>query len=63
MCALCFVRLDWYCQSEKLFSGSLLICQNPKLVARLEKIQAQVDAKEYDRMVKNVDVSVSGTTS
>ncbi len=29
-------------------------------MARLEKIQAQTDTKEYNKMVKNVDVSVRG---
>jgi len=37
----------------------MTLYQNPELVARLEKIQAQVDSREYNRMVKNVDVSVS----
>ena len=33
--------------------------QNPELVARLEKIRARQEQKEYDQMVKNIDPTVS----
>ena len=33
--------------------------QNPELVARLEKIKAQQENKEYIKMVGNVDTTVS----
>ena len=33
--------------------------QNPELVARLEKIRARQEQKEYDQMVKNIDSTVS----
>ena len=33
--------------------------QNPELVARLEKIRARAEQKEYNRMVGNVDPNVS----
>ena len=33
--------------------------QNPELVARLAKIRARQEQKEYDQMVKNIDPRVS----
>ena len=36
--------------------GSL---QNPELVARLDRLRAQQEQREYDQMVKNVDPIVS----
>lgn len=35
--------------------------RNPKLVARLNKIKAQVEQREYNKMVGNVDTSLQET--
>ena len=39
------------------------VVQNPGLVKRLEKIKRKQEQKEYDRMVRNVDNSVSHSSS
>ena len=38
---------------------SVCVSQNPELVARLAKIRARQEQKEYNQMVKNIDPRVS----
>ena len=39
------------------------LSQNPELVKRLEKIKREQEQKEYDKMVANIDNSVSSYRS
>jgi len=47
--------------NEASAMSTVVLCnlQSPELVARLQKIRAMQEQQEYDRMVRNIDPTVS----
>ena len=50
----------WYLD-DVIIMSLVVLCnlQSPELVARLQKLRAMQEQREYDRMVRNIDPAVS----